>query len=187
MQKLYGKFADTLARMDGKKNLQQILTEIEWDLGFIFSNLTVKEYDADGRVKNIRQITAGDFELAKAGIVSIVTSLGDAISGPEVMKALNSAEDLSKKALEKLKLLVDPVSGMVEAAQGLAEILQKNKDYFNADKAGTSQFSNGLKSVVSAFSALVDKEGPLNEKKLDVFSSRDFAKAMDMLKNNKNK
>ena len=142
-------------------------------------NLTVKEYDADGKVKNIRQITSGDFELAKAGIVSIVTSLGNAISGPEVMKALNSAKDLSKKALEKLKLLVDPVSGMVEAAQGLAEILQKNKDYFNADEAGTSQFSNGLKSVVSAFSALVDKEGPLNEDKLDVFSSRDFAKAMD--------
>ena len=41
---IYGKFADTLARMDGTKSLRQILTEIEWDLGIIFDNLTVKEY-----------------------------------------------------------------------------------------------------------------------------------------------
>lgn len=40
----YGKYADVLSRMDGKKTFREIITEIEWDMGEILDDATVKRF-----------------------------------------------------------------------------------------------------------------------------------------------
>lgn len=41
---LYDTISDVLCRMDGKKNLQQLLTEVEWDQGIVFDEKTIRKY-----------------------------------------------------------------------------------------------------------------------------------------------
>lgn len=40
----YTDFGDVLSRMDGKKTFKRVLTEIEWDMGLLYEDSTVKEY-----------------------------------------------------------------------------------------------------------------------------------------------
>ena len=41
---IYSRYSDALSRMDGKKNFKEIIDEIEWDFGEIFTDAEIKSY-----------------------------------------------------------------------------------------------------------------------------------------------